>query len=460
MRQTGGPARSREGYHWFRGWRKPTAAQRRVLDELVAGGTNAQIAARLGISEDGVKWHLSELRDETGLGDRRELAAWWEEERKRPAVNLLLPFTALWRFASQNTAAPAVVAGVLAASLAAGWLAYDSLRGDDDGAVSSAAPVETPERAAAAPFVPTPTPSPVPAGALVFDVASGEGTILPGDFTARQWLDTQAMTFTTLSSKPTVVDAEGNASPLSQRTGVQTIPDTDKHRVVIWDAGRGLLELLDTESLEVLLSGDFGPPISRSSRRGSVSPAAGKVAIMDEPYDAVTIYDLDASNPRRIFEAKQDERVLFVDWSRDGEWLLVDAITEDDGGVSEERSLLYGADGTLAFEYPVRANWVGARALRLFMQDAGGRSVPDEVIDLTHQGHIPLPDETLLCVSPDGRYAVTGEPQSTAFNAPADHHLVDLVSGEVVSSATVTRFLVSCDWTPDGSKVVLSAGGK
>ncbi len=111
MRQPGGPARSREGYHWFRGWRKPTAAQRRVLDELVAGGTNAQIAARIGISEDGVKWHLGELRDETGLADRRELAQWWEEERNRPGTNLLLPFAALWRFAIRNAVATVVIAG-------------------------------------------------------------------------------------------------------------------------------------------------------------------------------------------------------------------------------------------------------------------------------------------------------------------------------------------------------------
>jgi len=29
-----------------------------------------------------------------------------------------------------------------------------------------------------------------------------------------------------------------------------------------------------------------------------------------------------------------------------------------------------------------------------------------------------------------------------------------------VSSVVLNRFLVDCDWTPDGSKVVLSSGGK
>ena len=86
---------TREGYHWFRGWRKPSKAQRRVLDELVAGGTNAEIAARLGISEDGVKWHLSELRQELEIDDRRQLAEWWRTQRQRS--NVFLPLGAFGR---------------------------------------------------------------------------------------------------------------------------------------------------------------------------------------------------------------------------------------------------------------------------------------------------------------------------------------------------------------------------
>jgi DNA-binding CsgD family transcriptional regulator len=459
MRQTGGPARSREGYHWFRGWRKPTAAQRRVLDELVAGGTNAQIAQRLGISEDGVKWHLSELRDETGTADRRELARWWEEQRSRPGVNLLLPFGALWRFATRNAVATAVVAGTVVVSLAVGWFAYDSLRGDDDTPVAGAVPVRTPERAAVVPFVPTPTPTPAPTGALLFDVETGESEILPGDFLSRRWLDTQAMTFAVLSSKPTVVDAEGNATQISDSSGVGVLPDTDHHRVVIWGWESGLLQVIDTETLDVVATGDFGPSVSVGSRRWAVSAAAGKVALADDPYDAVTVYNLDASNPQRVFEVEAGEKILYVDWSGAGEWLLIDVATEVDGRISEERALVYTADGSLVAEYPSRANWVGARTLRVFAS-GGGSSDTAELIDLAHQGHIPLPEGTLLCVSPDGRYGVTAEPRSSDFHAPTDHRLVDLTSGEVVLSVVMTGFLANCDWTPDGSKVVLSPGGK
>src|SRR5262245_39137870 len=57
---------TREGYRWFRGRWRPSAAQRRVLDELAAGRPNAEIALRLGLSLDTVKWHMAQLRAETG----------------------------------------------------------------------------------------------------------------------------------------------------------------------------------------------------------------------------------------------------------------------------------------------------------------------------------------------------------------------------------------------------------
>jgi len=459
MRQTGGPARSREGYHWFRGWRKPTAAQRRVLDELVAGGTNAQIAARLGISEDGVKWHLSELRDETGLGDRRELAAWWEEEQKHPAVNLLLPFTALWRFASQNTAATAVVAGVLAASLAAGWLAYDSLRGDDDGAVSSAAPVETPERAAAVPFVPTPTPTPAPLGALVFDMETGESHVLPGEYIDRRWLDTEAETFTFVSGKATIIDAEGNVTKVAEyEGGVQILPDTDNGRVVVWDWDVGTVEVFDAVTLEVIENADFGY-MPGSQRYWAVSPAAGKLALTVEPEHVVTTYNLDGSNPQEIFTTESGRLITHMEWSRDGEWLLVLTADEASENLATASALVFDAEGSLVMKRDTYADWAGTRALRLYLLE-GASLIPDSVIDLAHGSQIPLPEGDLLCISPDARYAVVGERVSSTFGGSTEHRIVDLVTHEVVASTTVTRYLVNCDWTPDGSKVVLSAGGK
>ena len=68
-----------------------TPAERRVLDELRAGGTNAEIAVRLGISADGVKYHVSNMLGKLGLENRQQLAAWREPPRERRRRWLFAP---------------------------------------------------------------------------------------------------------------------------------------------------------------------------------------------------------------------------------------------------------------------------------------------------------------------------------------------------------------------------------
>lgn len=65
-----------EGYHRKQCWR-PSAAQRRILDGVRAGESNAAIAARLALSAGTVKWHVSQLLAETGCDDREALGRWW-----------------------------------------------------------------------------------------------------------------------------------------------------------------------------------------------------------------------------------------------------------------------------------------------------------------------------------------------------------------------------------------------
>ena len=59
-----------------------TPAEWRVLEELREGGTNAEIAARLGISGDAVKYHISNMLGKLELRGRDELAAWRPERRR------------------------------------------------------------------------------------------------------------------------------------------------------------------------------------------------------------------------------------------------------------------------------------------------------------------------------------------------------------------------------------------
>src|SRR5262245_31052602 len=56
-----------------------TPRQREVLDLLVRGRTNTQIAEQLGISLDGAKWHVSEIITSLGVDSRDEAAEYWRE---------------------------------------------------------------------------------------------------------------------------------------------------------------------------------------------------------------------------------------------------------------------------------------------------------------------------------------------------------------------------------------------
>jgi DNA-binding CsgD family transcriptional regulator len=65
-----------------------TPRQWEVLALLREGLTNEQIALRLGISLDGVKFHVSEILGKLGVTSRNEAARWEREERAAPSAAL------------------------------------------------------------------------------------------------------------------------------------------------------------------------------------------------------------------------------------------------------------------------------------------------------------------------------------------------------------------------------------
>jgi DNA-binding CsgD family transcriptional regulator len=56
--------------------------QRRVLDLLAEGRTNAEIAAALGLTLDGAKWHIREILGKLALESREDAAQWWREYQR------------------------------------------------------------------------------------------------------------------------------------------------------------------------------------------------------------------------------------------------------------------------------------------------------------------------------------------------------------------------------------------
>lgn len=96
----------------FQDW---TPRQKQVLDLLMRGQTNSQIAKALDISLDGAKWHVGEIISRLGVDSREEAADYWRTQNGLPA-RLFRVLRGLWPSAT----AAKVVSGGVAAGLVAG----------------------------------------------------------------------------------------------------------------------------------------------------------------------------------------------------------------------------------------------------------------------------------------------------------------------------------------------------
>jgi DNA-binding CsgD family transcriptional regulator len=57
-----------------------TPAEQRLLPYIREGMTNAEIAGRIGLSPETVKYHIANMLSKLGLADRLELAGWKPQE--------------------------------------------------------------------------------------------------------------------------------------------------------------------------------------------------------------------------------------------------------------------------------------------------------------------------------------------------------------------------------------------
>lgn len=90
--------------------------EREVLDLIVRGRTNGEIAEALGISFATAKWHVSELISKLGVESREQVASYWRRERSigshfRHLAQGIAGFTAIKLAAGGALAATAAVGG-------------------------------------------------------------------------------------------------------------------------------------------------------------------------------------------------------------------------------------------------------------------------------------------------------------------------------------------------------------
>ncbi len=134
-----------------------TPAEWRVLEHVREGATNAEVAVRLGLSINTVRYHVSSMLAKLELRDRRELAAWVGEPQEASRV-ALGRFTLAAPFAWLREAwvgKVAVGASVVAVSVAA-VVVISQLQGAGEPATST--PTGTPAVTETAAPEPTPTP--------------------------------------------------------------------------------------------------------------------------------------------------------------------------------------------------------------------------------------------------------------------------------------------------------------
>ena len=141
-----------------------TPAEWRVLEEVRAGGTNAEIAIKLGISPYTVKYHVSNILGKLELRNRRQIATWQPE--RQPVRLPQLVGARLRAFLAPLALLPKPLLGVAAATVVtlaaipAIVMAILLTRPDEPvNVLLSPGPSPTPVAGTTA----TPTPSPTPA---------------------------------------------------------------------------------------------------------------------------------------------------------------------------------------------------------------------------------------------------------------------------------------------------------
>ncbi len=129
-----------------------TPAEWRVLDALRDGGTNAEIAARLGLSAETVKTHISNMLTKLELRDRRALVAWRPEGRRGRLGALFALPAALWSLGRPLVwvgAGAAALGGVVVVVVA--LVALEAVVEGDSDPSAAVAPPTDPTPAAPAP---------------------------------------------------------------------------------------------------------------------------------------------------------------------------------------------------------------------------------------------------------------------------------------------------------------------
>lgn len=408
-----------------------TPREWQVLDLLRQDLTNEQIAARLGISHDTAKFHVSEILTKLGVQSRQEAAAWQGRPKVAfglaPVAGVLGKLTSIspWKAAGAGAIG---VAGIALALLALGVLMSNG--GDELGKIAFVRDGNIWVQE-----LPHGTPTQLTdqgAASRPFWSPSGEWLL----YAERDW---EAESPPGVQLRLMRADGSDDRQLTSNGFSGYWLPDEDERVVYFTSDGATLAVDADGSNQETLFS-PFEEDGERVTRFPFVPPFEGQdyqayfetrepvdPPIRGAPPPTTSIYmaNPDGSDATRISSATIDPaadiRLLPVGWSSDGSHLLLAEISDPVDGVPPPIHLL-------AVEVP------------------GGEPKPLGLdFSLTAQG-----DE-----HPSGRLIVAGAAQEGWTDKRIARIAPDASGFEYLSPPEVAA--IDPTWSPDGEQVAYAA---
>jgi len=469
-----------------------------VLGLIREGLSNEEIAERLGVSVDGVKFHVSEILSKLGVRDRLE-AARWQPDKARPWWLAAAAPVVVWRRLNFGWLSPAVAGGLgVAVAAGIGLLVWGLLVTRGDGREEQQI-IEATER--------TPTPPYGPGTVWLLDATTRDAKRVPVEQSVMlaQWIE-QGKTFVAYDIDDRawkLFDMDGAVLGTVVRLPPETAPYITTHVEPSAD-GRTLLLLHssppnDIPARELGISVfDMASGIGRPFR-GEPGTNTNPVFLPDGKrlvytnrngdLTSLVLARADGSEAQVLYSV--GEPVLYLgahQWSRDGSSLLVyERLLGACGADCRPHSQVIDLAGTVLWRSDnLRVQWAGAKRVLIVQLEVAtetGETLPPSAkfVDIVSGQETAAPVEfaetCCVALSPDGRYAIVranvegaegavprgyrggirpGSVRCSVLEIETGIELTGVLSGP---EDTDTAFCAVLDWTADSAKALVSQGG-
>lgn len=460
-----------------------TPRQWEVLALIRENLSNQEIADKLGISLNGVKFHVSEVLTRLGVSDRLEAARWNQSRPGRWSVGAFAPLL-LWR--KLNWLAPTVVGGLgVAITAGLGLLIWGLLVIQSDEPATADVVLEPLNGQ-----VLDGTSAPDGFGLWLFDIAAGSAVRLPVSerLMLAQWLEDGSTFVAYATDEQTwrTYDVEGNVLGTflpsnGTRITAHVRPAFEGTALFVQYA---LQE--DTSMSLIDVASHLERPFESlpgTNSDATFSPNGLHVAYTNKNGNltSVVVANADGSNAATIREVgKPDEYIFPLAWSPDGAGLLVQLGVL--GASCGSGCRAFASQSFEVLDLSGEVGWTFDSNRLTYVQWAGTDrvfvrqpfvTVGEETLGLSARyfdtlgggvtaAPLDLAETCCASLSPDGKRAVIRK-HSAESNPQC--MLVAAASGEPLAS--ISRFLgpedaafcASVSWTSDSTRALVSSGG-